>query len=206
MEEKDGLQKSAYPLRPNELVSQSDFLADVEPLDLSEGERKKLVVFEEPLFEEVKRLKGISTSTHVIYPKAFTDEKGSRIFAQIYLGRETQDGEVFSEQEIMEGFLGADLANIPVKSRKKGNRYSSVWAKEQFARAFQETEGDVEEIPNPERITRIVDPDKLVEKLQGLRGFKRQLKAAVKKHDGEEVVLKKPKEESLVFIDDTLMC
>ena len=105
MEKQNGIQERIYPLRPSELVGQPDFLTVIEPLVLDEEERKGLADFEQPLFEEAQRLKGISASTHVIYPGAFTDEEGSRIFAEIYLVREVENGETFSEQEIIEGFF-----------------------------------------------------------------------------------------------------
>jgi hypothetical protein len=163
---------SPYPLRPSEITRHPDFLADVEPLSLNDEEGEEILKFEEPLFSELRRIKDISVSTHVIYPMAFANEEGSRIFAEIYLGREVEGEETFSEQEIIEEFLAADLASVPVESRKRGNRYSSEWTKGQFAREFQEADGNIEEISNPERITKIVDIDKLIGKVEGLRNFK----------------------------------
>lgn len=185
MEKQSEIQERIYPLRPSEFVGQMDFLGNIEPLVLSKKEISQLAEFEQPLFEEIKRLKEISVSTHVIYPGAFTDEKGGRVFAIIYLGREAEEGETFSEQEIIDKFLNASLTSISDESRKIANRYSSEWAKEQFAEAFKNAEGNVEEISNPERITRVVSAGKLVEKLQGLRNFKERLKTIAKEHNGE---------------------
>ena len=165
-----------YPPRPSEIIRHPDFLTGVEPLSLIEGEKEEISRFEAPLFDELQKIKGISVSTHVIYPMAFANEEGSRIFAEIYLDREMEDGETFSEQEIVKGFWGADLASISVESRKRANFYSSEWAKEQFAREFQAAGGDLERISNPERITKIVDVDKLIERIEGLRNFKQRLK------------------------------
>ncbi|MFH1289275.1 MAG: hypothetical protein ABIH88_00970 [Patescibacteria group bacterium] len=169
-------ESSLYPLRPSEITQHPDFLVDVEPLSLNDEEREEISKFEEPLFSELRIIKDISVSTHVIYPMAFANEEGSRIFAEIYLGREVENEKTFSEQEIIEGFLAADLASIPVESRKRGNRYSSEWAKGQFTQEFQEAGGNIEGISNPERITSIVDVDKLIGKVKGLRNFKKHLK------------------------------
>jgi hypothetical protein len=165
-----------YPLRPSEITRHSDFLADVEPLPLTEGEKEEVLKFEEPLFSELQKIKDISVSTHVIFPMAFANEEGSRIFAEIYLGREMENGETFSAQEIIERFWSIDLASVSVESRKRANHYSSEWAKGQFAREFQEAGGNIEKISNPERITKIVDVDQLIGKIEGLRNFKKHLK------------------------------
>lgn len=119
---------------------------------------------------------------------AFANEEGSRIFAEIYLDREMEDGETFSEQEIVKGFWGADLASISVESRKRANFYSSEWAKEQFAREFQAAGGDLERISNPERITKIVDVDKLIERIEGLRNFKQRLKELSRELTNEDTL------------------
>lgn len=169
-------ENSLYPLRPSEITRHPDFLADVKPLSLNEVEREEISKFEEPLFSELQRIKDISVSTHVIYPMAFANEEGSKIFAEIYLGREVKSGEVFTEQEIIEGFFAADLASIPVESRGEAIIYSYKWAKERFFQEFQKAGGNTEEISNPERITRIVDVDQLIEKVKGLRDFKKYLK------------------------------
>ena len=241
-----------YPLRPSEIIRHPDFLADVEPLSLTEEEKGEISKFEESLFDELRRIKDISVSTHVIYPEAFTSEEGGRIFSATYLDKgigerlaalankrginlkktETKrrvydaffddvvkiagsrdlyqeyakegteftnlgnvlrelgdkNGEVvvlkgdvsdsrLTREEIEENFFSeVDLVNIPDQLRTRLNRYSSNWAKEQFAQAFQDAGGDVEKVSNPERITRIVNIDKLIEKVRGLRNFKRQLK------------------------------
>ncbi|MBU1200336.1 hypothetical protein KJ953_02250 [Patescibacteria group bacterium] len=178
-------QERINPLRPSELVAHPDFLTNIEPLVLSDKERTELAEFEQPLFEKIKKLRGIMVSTHVIYPGAFTNKEGSKVFNEVYLGKddvEKQDS--FSEEEIIKKILSLDLADIPVKDRKKGNFYSSKQAKEIFAHDFQIAEGDVEEIPNPERITKIVDPRKLVKKLQDLRNFKKRLKIMTQEHGG----------------------
>lgn len=85
-----------------------------------------------------------------------------------------------------EFFAEIDLANIPAQLRTRTNRYSSDWAKDQFAQAFQEADGRVEEIFNPERIAKIVNIDELIEKVGSLRSFKSQLKETNRRLKAED--------------------
>lgn len=80
-----------YPLRSSELVSRPDFLQDIEPLPFTEKQKKEVLEFEEPFFEELKRLKEISVSTHTIYPGAFVSEEGSRLFSAVYLDKNLKE-------------------------------------------------------------------------------------------------------------------
>lgn len=168
--------KSIYPLRPSEFVSQLDTLANVEPLVLSESEKKELSDFEQPLFDETQRLKKISISEHTIYPDYFTTQEGSSLFTEIYLGREIKEGEKISRDEVIRVFFNTDLTSIPLESRKKGNYYSSQWAKRQFSQDFRGAAGEVEEISNPERIVKVVNVEKLIESIQGLKDLKDKIK------------------------------
>lgn len=251
-----------YPPRPSEIVHRTDFLSDVQPLPLTEAGKTEISAFEEPLFGELQKLKGVTASTHLIYPEAFVDERGSRIFSAIYLDESlktrleilanrygldfkevnikqqlsdaffndilkiTHSKEVFqsyreegvefadlgkvltklgvkveepvvfkgeilksdglSKEGLEEKFFSeVDLGKIPEQLRIRTNRYSSEQTKEQFVQAFQNCGGNVDKVPNPERIIRIVDVNKLTQRVGALRDFKVRLKKMGKELDGE---------------------
>ncbi len=71
-----------FPERASGIVEKISLPNEI-PLTLEQ--RQTLLGFEEGLFEEVKRLKGILVDIHTIYPKAFTRGKGARLFAAVYL-------------------------------------------------------------------------------------------------------------------------
>lgn len=249
-----------YPLRASELIRREDLLGDVESLKLSSSERSGLLEFEKPFFKRVEQLREITVSDHKIYPEAFTDEKGRRLFAVVYLDghldnrierlseehgveldnvatrREVYDAFFDDVLEIAESddqfekyknggikfprlsakiielggkrqdvilagdlprvgeleigdveqlFYEADSDNIPKRVRERANRYSSDWARQEFQKAFLGASGDVSRIENPHRITRVVDVNQMVEKLEGLRELKRHLKE-VKRELGDK--------------------
>ncbi len=74
-----------YPLRSSEIINRINLSSLTPEVTLSDGERKGLFDFEQPLFEQLKALKDISVSGHVIYPAAFTTEKGKSLFQATYL-------------------------------------------------------------------------------------------------------------------------
>lgn len=251
-----------YPLRPSELVRKPDFLREVEPLPLSQEEKDKLLEFERSFFERAKNLKEISVSDHVIYPEAFTTEKGRRLFTAIYADAGLEDRiqslaadrgvklksiktkrqvydaffddllEAVDSEEGFERYRGegvgftrltgslkqlggkegapvilvgdiarpgqlttvdiqrvfseVDLGNIPKQIRVRANRYSSDWAKEEFATAFKQADGDTDSIGNPRRITRIVNIDEVIKRIEGLRKLKLGLKKQEQELGSEE--------------------
>jgi hypothetical protein len=208
-----------YPLRPSELVNRSDLLTDIEPLSLTKKERERILEFEKPLFTRLKEIKEISVSRHVVYPEAFTTEKGKKLFAAVYLNPDLEAqiktkarklgieykgtknkrrvADVFfdelienldttgdfprmgeaGEQDIERLLAEVDLSKIPRQIRRRMNRFSSDWAKNEFAKAFKNADGDVTKIENPLRVVQIVDPGKLEKKTKGYR----ELKADIKK-------------------------
>ncbi|MBP8591478.1 hypothetical protein KBI33_03400 [Candidatus Shapirobacteria bacterium] len=277
-----------YPLRASELVSRPGFPPEMKPLPLGEEEREKIRQYEEPFFQELKRIKEINESeeetdlVHTIYPEAFATEEGQRVFSAIYsdetlgerliallnqmgitlktreeerkiydaffddlleiatseeqyrnyrekgcefsrLGKALKEaggkengpviikGEApnleLTEEEIKEIFFKADLRSIPRQLRIRLEAYSFDAMREQFARAFKEKSGEVEEIPNPERIQRVVDIKKMKERLWALRSFKRKIKAIEEKltaddalSEGERIVLSLYRQQVNVLI------
>lgn len=114
-------------------------------------------------------------------------ELGDKRGETVILKGNVPGSERLTREKIEEKFFAeVDLASVPKQLRTRVNRYSSEWAKEQFAQAFQNTNGNADGIPNPERITRIVDVDKLAERVGGLRDFKKRLKRMGQKLGGEE--------------------
>lgn len=76
-----------YPERPSELVSDPEFVESlkVEPIPLTEEEKKELSDFDKNLYEEYKEAKKGIAGNHVIYPSAFISPEGQRLFASTYL-------------------------------------------------------------------------------------------------------------------------
>jgi hypothetical protein len=108
---------------------------------------------------------------------AVLKELGDKNDETVVLKGNVSEAKKLTKEEIKEKFFAeVDLASIPEQLRTRVSRYSSEWAKEQFAQAFQKAGGNVDKISNPERITRIVNVDKLAEKVGGLRDFKKRLK------------------------------
>jgi len=82
----------------------------------------------------------------------------------------------FDAEFIEKVFFETDLKKTPKRVRERMNRYSSDWEKDKFKDEVIKAGGDVSKIENPQRITQIVKIDNLIEKLQGYRGLKSDLK------------------------------
>jgi len=68
------------------------------------------------------------------------------------------------------------LKNIQKQLRKGVETVSSDWARDRFLEEFQKAGGNVDQITNPVRISRVVDPEKLLEKIKGYRNLKKEWK------------------------------
>lgn len=240
-------------VRPSELVDSFEGLLDTKKIELNDDEQTLLADFEKKLFDELKEIKEISVSTHLIYPKAFEGKKGNKLFAMIYespdllevVSESLKKGEIkkisekkqiykalfedlqeisksdeqsnlilsdgvllsrtsgeiasltgkeenlvgkmengFNEKEnISNRFSEVDLKKVPVQLRKAANGYASGWAKKEFVEDFRKNGGNVDLVDNPERACRVVDLDKLEEKMASLRKFKRNLKGMERTED-----------------------
>lgn len=74
-----------------------------------------------------------------------------------------------------------DLTEVPTQVRHRTARVSSDYTRDQFLERFQAQNGEVEKMANPYRITRVIDVDKLMEKVGGYREFKGELKEIIRK-------------------------
>lgn len=225
-----------YPLRQSELIKALNFEA-VPEISLSGEERSRLVFFERPFFERLKSLRDIDVTDHVIYPEAFTSEKGKKLFAATYLDpllkekikntaqtagldwenskqRKTACEQFFDdlesrvEEEELRPRLGevngkdieliireADLSRIPKRIRERLNTWSAKWAEQAFKEEFIESGGNLENVSNPLRITKIVNPEDLRKKERGLRNLKADVKRAKSSIGTDEGDLGKAKKQ-----------
>lgn len=84
--------------------------------------------------------------------------------------------EVFDVDFIEKVFFETDLEKTPKRVRERMSQYSSDWEKDKFKDELVRTGGDVSIIENPQRIARIVNVNDLIDKLQGYRDLKSNLK------------------------------
>lgn len=82
-----------------------------------------------------------------------------------------------SREEATRFFFGLDLTSVPTRIHQRISQLSSDYARNQFLEAFCEHGGAVEEIANPYRVSRVVNVDKLIDKLAGYRNLKRKIKS-----------------------------
>ncbi|MDO9592912.1 MAG: hypothetical protein Q7I98_06970, partial [Erysipelotrichaceae bacterium] len=111
----------------------------------------------------------------------------------VFRGDAPEIGELTKIEVEEKFFTEIDLINIPKQLRTRIDRYSSDWTKEQFIQTFRNANGKVEQLSNPERITKIVNVDKLIEKTKGLRNFKKQLKKEIQELGTEDSALAETK-------------
>jgi len=69
-----------------------------------------------------------------------------------------------------------NLKDIQGQLRKGISAISGDWARNRFLEEFQSAGGNVEQITNPTRISRVIDPTKLLEKVRGYRKLKKEWK------------------------------
>lgn len=172
----NNIENTHYPLRPSEEVKNLSFLEDVKELEISDDEREKLKELDNSLFEEVDKIQSTKVGTHLIYPEAFVDAEGAKIFAKVYLNREANEGELFSVDEVKNIFYNTNLDEIDKDLRNEANSFSAGWVRNKFKKDFIEANGQVAQIANPVRIVRVVNPEKLKEKMSGYRDFKKEIK------------------------------
>lgn len=78
-------------------------------------------------------------------------------------------------------FFGLEsLVGIPTQIRRRINRVSCDYARDQFLEEFQVQDGKVEEVADPYRVSRIVDVEKLIDKVSGYRELKREMKDLIR--------------------------
>ncbi len=78
-----------------------------------------------------------------------------------------------------------DLKSIPKRLRERLNTYSSDFCKSKFKEDFKHLKGDITRVDNPRRVSRIVNADKLTQKVQELRDLKKTIKELKKQSNSE---------------------
>ena len=73
------------------------------------------------------------------------------------------------------------LKNIQKQLQKGVETASSDWARDRFLEEFQKASGNVDQITNPVRISRVVNPESLLEKIKGYRSLKKEWKELKRK-------------------------
>jgi len=134
--------------------------------------------------------------------KELGDKSGETV---IFKGNVSEPRRLTREEIEEKFFREVNLASIPEQLRTRVSRYSSEWAKEQFAQAFQSSNGNVDEIPNPERIMRLINVGKLTKKIKDLRNFKKELKRIRQKIRDEDSNLAEAK-KIVVSCHITIRC
>lgn len=79
-----------------------------------------------------------------------------------------------------------NLVEIPTQIRHRVARVSSDYARDRFLKDFQARNGEAEGMVDPYRVSRVVNVEKLVEKVGGYRNLKKEIKGLVRrlKKDG----------------------
>ncbi len=87
-----------------------------------------------------------------------------------------EERKVFDIDYIENIFFKIDLTLIPKRVRERLNRYSSDWEKDRIKEKLVNVQGDISRINNPKRIARLVDLDNYLNKLEGYRKMKLEIK------------------------------
>lgn len=73
-----------FPLKPSE-ISRQETDSNIKPIPLKESEILSLLNFEESLFNQVKEIKDISVSNHILYTEPLLTKQGQFLFTNIYI-------------------------------------------------------------------------------------------------------------------------
>jgi|GEM_PF-5569594 len=114
------------------------------------------------------------------------------------------EGKVNSQEDIRDIFLGADHQQIPDRIRALANRYSADIAHERFVedfiREFSQGEGNIENVENPVRVSVVVNPEDLAEKIRAYRKFKNSLKWVGRELEANAELSQTEKEAKIIIL------
>lgn len=87
---------------------------------------------------------------------------------------------VDQEEAVSLFFSLENLTEIPTQIRQRINSFSSDYARDQFLEKFRAQHGELAEVRDPYRCSRIVNVEKLIKKVGGYRELKREIKEIVR--------------------------
>jgi hypothetical protein len=169
-----------YPLRSTEHLGRlkpEDL--KIEPLDLSKEELVAVLKYEAGYFSRLKPLDDLSPKIHTIYPGWLMTDGGWQTAQEVYqkAGVNLEGKRPTTVQKVEEVFFQLpDLSQIDKKEREKVEDGSKIWARKKFLQEFEAAGGNLEQVVDPYRISKIGDIGALGDKVQGLRDLKKEIK------------------------------
>lgn len=183
MNDGSGLKElSIYPAR---LAEHLDLLVSddlqIKPLELSKKELKIVLGYEIEWLAKLSSLDKLSPKIHTIYPGWLMTKEGWQTAREVYgeVGIVLEEKEPATIREVEEVFFQLpDLSQIDKEKREKVENGSKEWARDKFIREFETADGNLEQMEDPYRISKIGDKEALRIKAQSLRDLKKEIKQA----------------------------
>lgn len=173
-----------YPERQTLFLDRSgeSLLRDIEPLSLSRDERETLRNFDEELYNRIKEARG-KTSKRALFVDYLTTQEGWQELCNLVPSRNAEPRDT---QEAVSVFLQADLEDVSFSKWRKLEANSENWARDVFLEQVFDSRGDLENIKNPSRNIRVLNPDEVVGSVGRLRGLKQELKERERREERSE--------------------
>jgi len=175
-----------YPSRITEFLEKANFfraIKEVNPLNLNSEQKEELFGkrrYEAGLAERFGAILERKVPFHSLFAGWLTTDEGWEKAKEVYSQTNPQLIEIAkpeSAEEAAEIFFGLKgLVGVGKEVREKIYGLSLRWARERFLKQFLKAKGNLEEVENPLRIARVLDPQALKEKIEALRQFKREIK------------------------------
>lgn len=154
-----------------ELRKRAEAQAENKGVSLETEKEKKR--FYDPVFEE---LEAAAKSEEAF--EEYKEKRDTKIERVEKLSNREEAAELF--------FNLKDLARIPRQIRRRIASATSDYARDRFLEEFQAQKGNVEKLTDPYRVSRVVNVDKLIEKVGGYRDLKKEIKGLIRESKEEE--------------------
>jgi len=201
--------ESLYPQRAFEYVDrvvdniQKIESGEMQKIELTDTERENLSSFEKSLCSEFEKMYKISVNSTTLYLDYFAAKEGKKSF-QEKTGLEIKSDDPYSIKQFILSNSDRLVALSSTERTKLAGETLSFKDKLILDGIMEtaDTEGNIsiENIPVPERIEILINPDKANEKIKGLRSLKKELKEKYKDIDDlatDSLTLKAAKKEIL---------
>lgn len=152
--------ESLYPPRTIEATESPLLQTLPEPLELTEPQQKQLEEYVEGWAQQYRLRGQYPVEKSTFYPGYFIQNEQAWSDFQSLFGVKEPVPQTTAEFE--EVFFEVEKLNTSnEKKRKELERASLEWAKNKFVADFAAAKGDLGKIADPERISRLVDPEML---------------------------------------------
>jgi len=164
---------------------------EIKKNELNEDEKEKLLQVENKLGEEFEGINKLKISSTNLYLEYFLTKQGRADFQEVV-------GVAVPEEDIegLEKFFcnhRVEIGKVKLKERKLLAGRSDDFANKNLLNELQDTmdedgEIDIDNIDNPRRLGLLLKPNKALEKVSKLKGFKQKLKTIIQDSSSEQTI------------------